>query len=145
MTADPPLLNSVHKWAPKAWGGEEIVVNCKEANYCLKVLHLMRGHFGSWHFHKVKDETFYVSEGAVLVSTLALDPDDVGHLSPEGILAKLRGGPGAWAHHFTHARGSSVRLRPWTLHRIYGVENSKIVEASTHSDDADTYRLAPGG
>lgn len=132
-----------HQWVPKFWGGEEIIVNCKESNYCLKILHLMKGYLGSWHYHKIKDETFYVAEGEVVVATVELDPNQIGHLSEEELLGWFRGGIDCYAKGFMYIRNSSVRIKPWTLHRIYGLENSKIVEASTFSDDSDTYRLVP--
>ena len=37
--------------------------------------------------------------------------------------------------------GNFVRVPPGTLHRFRGVEDSVIVEISTHHDDADSYRV----
>ena len=50
-------------WVPKGWGGETIVVNSNE--YCGKILHFVKGHRCSWHYHEIKDETFYVYKGAI--------------------------------------------------------------------------------
>ena len=43
---------------PKGWGYEKWIVN--NDLYCGKVLFFERGKKCSWHYHKVKDETFYV-------------------------------------------------------------------------------------
>ena len=49
---------------PKAWGEEHWIVN-KE--YCGKKLVLKAGHRCSVHYHKIKDEVFYVTSGLVLM------------------------------------------------------------------------------
>ncbi len=36
--------------------------------------------------------------------------------------------------------GDSVRIRPGTKHRFTGLEDSEIIEFSTHHEDSDSYR-----
>ena len=50
---------------PKGWGYEKWIVNKDE--YCGKLLHIIKGKKCSWHYHKSKDETFYLQEGKLLV------------------------------------------------------------------------------
>ena len=50
---------------PKGWGYEKWIVNKDE--YCGKLLHIIKGMKCSWHYHKKKDETFYLQEGKLLV------------------------------------------------------------------------------
>ena len=50
---------------PKGWGYEKWIVN--NDLYCGKVLFFERGKKCSWHYHKVKDETFYVQSGEILL------------------------------------------------------------------------------
>ena len=49
------------KFVPKGWGFEKWIVNCEE--YCGKLLYIIKGKKCSWHFHKLKDEVFYVQSG----------------------------------------------------------------------------------
>ena len=50
---------------PKGWGHEKWIVN--EEKYCGKLLFFKAGKRCSWHYHKIKDETFYVQSGELMV------------------------------------------------------------------------------
>ena len=100
---------------PKLWGYEEWIVNRPE--YCGKRLVLHRGWQGSLHYHKVKDETFYVEHGRV-------------RLEVGTIIKEL--GP-----------GDSQHIPKLTEHRFCGLLDSVIFEFSTLHCDDDTYRLEP--
>lgn len=104
---------------PKVWGEEHWIVN---GAYCGKKLFLRQGRQCSLHFHKNKDETFYVQSGRVRLE-LGPHPD---HIAVDEL------GP-----------GDSVHILPYRIHRFYGVEDSEIFEFSTHHDEADSYRLEP--
>jgi mannose-6-phosphate isomerase-like protein (cupin superfamily) len=100
-----------HKIVKKEWGSEEWIVN---RDYCGKKLILNKGFRCSMHFHKNKDETFYILKGKVLLEvgmqkTIML-PDD------------------------------SVLIKPGQKHRFTGLEDSEIMEFSTHHEDSDSYR-----
>ena|SRR3989344_1763119 len=98
----------------KLWGSEEWIVNTKD--YCGKILNLKKGFRGSIHYHKNKHETFYLLEGKVLL--------ELGDELKKNILSV----------------GNSVILEPGTKHRFTPLEDSKIIEFSTHHEDSDTYR-----
>src|SRR3989344_7171160 len=98
----------------KIWGNEEWIVNNEK--YCGKILNLKRGYRGSVHYHKNKHETFYLLEGKVLL--------EVGDELKKIIMK----------------RGDAQILEPRTKHRFTPLENSKIIEFSTHHEDSDTYR-----
>jgi len=53
------------KKVTKKWGYEEWIVNTDK--YCGKLLYLQKGKRCSMHFHQVKDETFYILQGKVLM------------------------------------------------------------------------------
>ena len=53
------------KFVPKGWGYEKWIHNSKL--YCGKLLFFVKGRKCSWHFHKLKDEVFYVQSGKILV------------------------------------------------------------------------------
>ena len=101
---------------PKAWGEEHWIVN-KE--YCGKRLLLKAGHRCSLHYHKKKDEVFYVTRGAVLM--------EVGKTT---VIMR----PGMKQH-----------IKPLERHRFTGLEDSEIMEFSTTHFEEDSYREASGG
>ena len=53
------------KFVPKGWGFEKWIVNCEE--YCGKLLYFAKDKRCSWHYHKLKDEVFYIQSGKILV------------------------------------------------------------------------------
>lgn len=71
------------------------------------------------HYHKNKDETFYVLEGEVLMEAEG----------KEKVMEK----------------GDTQRITPLMRHRFSGLENSLIIEFSTHHEESDSYRLEESG
>ena len=49
----------------KGWGYELWIVN--NNLYCGKILHFDKGKKCSWHYHKIKQETFYVQKGKLKI------------------------------------------------------------------------------
>ena len=49
----------------KGWGYELWIVN--NNLYCGKILHFNKGKKCSWHYHKIKQETFYVQKGKLKI------------------------------------------------------------------------------
>ena len=92
-------------------------MNSKE--YCGKELLIDSGYCCSLHYHKKKDETFYVFRGNVLMEAgkkkWIMNPGDVQH------------------------------IRSMCLHRFTGLTDAGIVEFSTHHDDSDSYRKTKSG
>jgi len=101
---------------PKEWGEEHWIVN---QEYCGKKLVLRQGYRCSVHHHKVKDETFYVIKGRVLME-----------VNGQGRVLL----PGEKQH---IAVGDS--------HRFTGLEDSEIIEFSTHHREDDSFRDIPSG
>lgn len=104
------------KIVPKVWGEERWIVN---REYCGKLLILKKDSFCSLHSHKNKDETFYINKGRVL---LELD-----------------------GKKFEMLPGQAKLVKPGQLHRFTGIEDSEIIEFSTHHEESDSYRLEPSG
>lgn len=98
---------------PKVWGYEKWIEN--NDRYCGKILALNKGYQCSLHYHKNKDETFLILKGLVKMEV----ENDVSVMPV----------------------GSFVRLLPGTKHRFSGLEDSEILEISTHHEDGDSYRL----
>ena len=103
----------------KEWGEEHWIVN---RQYAGKKMVLHKNHRSSLHYHKIKDETFYVIKGCVLLEL----NDKVKVLRP----------------------GDSILIKPNDKHRFTGLEESEIIEFSTHhydEEDRDNYRIEFSG
>lgn len=105
-----------HKEVQKVWGKEVWIVN---RDYCGKKLILNKGFRCSMHHHKNKDETFYVIKGKVLI--------EIGMKK------------------YVMLPGDSMLIKPGQKHRFTGLEDSEIIEFSTHHEDSDSYRDEPSG
>ena len=100
-----------YKEVKKEWGMEVWIVN---RDYCGKKLVLNKSFRCSMHHHKNKDETFYIIKGKVLI--------EIGN--KKQIMLP----------------GDSIWIPPGAKHRFTGLENSEIIEFSTHHEDSDSYR-----
>ena len=112
------------KHVPKGWGWERWIVNNEE--YCGKLLYFVKGKRCSWHYHKLKDEVFYVQSGKILVkfSDYTDNPD----LADEIVL-----GPGDNFHVYRGLR-----------HQMLAIEDTELFEFSTQHFDSDSYRIQKG-
>lgn len=108
-------LNCSAQTYDKVWGMETVIAN--NDLYCMKKLHLRGGFQSSLHYHKVKDETFYIESGA-LVLELGLRT-------------------------ITMYPGDFCRIEPGKRHRFsnFNEADCVITEVSTHHSDDDVYRL----
>lgn len=98
---------------PKLWGYEKWLEN--NDKYCCKLLILHKGYQCSLHYHNEKDEMFYVSKGHVRLET-------------DGKVIYMK-------------EGNFARILPGTKHRFRGIEDSVIIEVSTHHEEEDSHRI----
>lgn len=108
---------------PKGWGEELWIAN--SSLYCGKKFILKKEKRCSIHYHKLKDETFYVQSGLV-----QLDVYEEGY-------------PGE-PMRLTMKPGDSFHIAPLTPHQFCGIEDSEIFEFSTQHFEEDSYRLVKG-
>lgn len=101
----------------KIWGEEHWIAN--NELYCGKILKLKEGYKCSYHYHKIKDETFHILKGKVFM--------------------KVKG------HQFILNVGDSIRLEPGTYHSFSGMVDSEILEISTQHFEEDSYRKDESG
>jgi hypothetical protein len=108
---------------PKGWGFEKWIVN--NDKYCGKILYMVKDRRCSWHYHKIKDETFYVQSGELilyygwsdeiaLASSTILKPGDHFHI-PVGL-----------------------------KHQMVASQDTELFEFSTQHLDEDSYRIEKG-
>lgn len=117
------MTSSKIEWIPKGWGGERIICNTKE--YCGKLLYFVKGKKCSWHYHILKDETFYIQSGKIKL--LYSDEDDLAN-AIEVILT-----PGDKFHIYRKLR-----------HQMTALEDTELFEFSTQHFDDDSYRIIKG-
>ena len=108
-------------YVPKVWGHEEWIVN--NDKYCGKKLVLKKSYRCSMHYHEIKDETFYISAGRVFIETEF---------------------EGKTLHRVLYP-GDVVHIKIGMRHRFTGLEDSQIIEFSTHHIDEDSYRTETSG
>lgn len=107
----------------KGWGHEIWIVNKEE--YCGKLLFIKDGKKCSWHYHKVKDETFYLQSGKILLKYSESDDRDS---SSEIILSP----------------GDTFYIPTGLRHQMLALEDSELFEFSTQHFDEDSIRVISG-
>ena len=117
------MSSSEIKIVPKGWGYEKWIVNTDE--YCGKLLHFIKGKKCSWHYHKLKDETFYLQEGKLLVKYS--DNDNLDEAN-EVILE----------------RGDKFHVYRGLRHQMFAMEDTDMFEFSTKHFDSDSHRIIKG-
>jgi len=100
------------KKVKKVWGSELWITNSKK--YCGKKLFLKRGYRCSIHHHKIKDETFFIIRGRVLMEV----------------------GKKKWIMEY----GDVQHIEPMCNHRFTGLTDAEIIEFSTQHLESDSYR-----
>jgi mannose-6-phosphate isomerase len=108
------------KRVEKPWGYE--LIWAKTGDYVGKVLHINKGHRLSLQYHRMKEETFFVATGKMM---LVFENE-------KGALEEILMNAGE-AHHIPVGR----------KHRMVGVEDCDIFEVSTPQLD-DVVRLEDG-
>ncbi len=122
----------------KSWGAERWVVN--NDKYCGKVLFFAKGRSCSLHYHKLKEETFYVQSGKLKLQYYNFDNN-------EGMDAICLD---------SHSKGYSLPTAEIILeagdkfdipigmrHRMTGLLDTVMFEFSTTHFDSDSYRIIP--
>jgi len=111
------------KFVKKGWGYENWIVNKEE--YCGKLLFFNAGKHCSWHYHKIKDEVFYLQSGKMIVKFS--EGDDI--REAEQVLLEP---------------GQSFYIYPGLRHQMMALKDSELIEFSTQHFDEDSYRIIKG-
>lgn len=108
---------------PKGWGQETWIANGER--YCGKILEIRKGKKCSLHFHKLKDESFYLRTGRLLLRIMA---------SPEAGMVE----------EFTLEAGQCMDVPLGLVHQMEALEDCELYEFSSQHFDSDSYRLVHG-
>lgn len=117
------LMTSSIEFVPKGWGHERIICNTEE--YCGKLLYFVKGKKCSFHYHKLKDETFYIQSGCI---KLLYSEDDNIELANVIFLQK----------------GDKFHVYRGLRHQMIALEDTELFEFSTQHFDDDSYRIIRG-
>lgn len=128
-----------YKFVPKGWGYEKWIVNKPE--YCGKILFIAKDRKLSLHYHKLKDETFYVQQGKAMVFYYGNGAgrymnDDIAGTGWETVILRCL--------NLTLGPGASLHIPRGMRHAILAIEDTTIVEFSTEHFDEDSYRVLKG-
>ena len=111
------------KYVKKGWGWEKWIVN--DSEYCGKLLFFENEKRCSWHYHKLKDEVFYLQSGLMIVKYS--EQDNIEEAS------QLVLNPGDNFHVYRGLR-----------HHIIALQDSELFEFSTQHFDSDSHRIIKG-
>lgn len=134
MNKDQPRMH----FEPKGWGWERWIVNKPE--YCGKLLYMAKDRRCSLHYHKLKDETFYLQSGEIIVYYT----DDLEKL---GELMKKTPPGRNWRDFVDTARlrpGDNFYIPPERAHQMVARRDSELFEFSTQHFENDSYRILRG-
>lgn len=106
----------------KGWGCEEIWAD--EPGYCGKNMVFDTGKRFSMHFHRTKDETWFVQSGVFTLRWIDTET--------------------ARVHEQALTTGQTWRNPPLLPHQLICLEAGTVVEVSTYDDPKDNYRVLPG-
>ena len=125
MTKESSQTNSSTSitFVPKGWGYEKWIVNNEK--YCGKLLFLEKGKRCSWHYHKIKDETFYLQSGHI--SLYYGWDEDIGK-----------------AEILTLEPGDNFHVPVGLKHQMVALQDSELFEFSTQHFDSDSIRIHRG-
>lgn len=116
----PTEIQSTHDKRKKYWGSIETIFNRNSAG---KRLFFEKGKQSSLHFHCSKKETYYIHSGKLLV--------------------RLRAGRGE-DRFFELDAGSTLFIPPGLMHQDGGLEDTIVIEISTHDEDSDSFIVEDG-
>jgi mannose-6-phosphate isomerase len=117
------IVRGEPKHVEKSWGWELWFANT--ARYCGKCLFVRWKEWsskGAYHYHKIKDETFFVVSGTLKLEYVTLDGEFKSMLLRENEAFRV---DSQMKHRFTAATP----------------EGCKFIEASTTHRDSDSYRV----
>ena len=115
-------MTRLEGYVEKGWGHE--LIWATNDRYCGKMMHFNTGARFSMHFHREKEETWYIQSGKFVVKWI----DTKNANQHEQILVT----------------GAVWHNPPCMPHQLICVEEGTVVEVSTPDSVEDNYRVMPG-
>lgn len=133
---------------PKKWGTERWFVNFDK--YCGKELFVGKGHCFSYHYHRVKEETFFIKSGVCeLVISKPFKFDLLKHPTSDPKIyysylpAQFQLIPRHNTESFLLKPYDVFHIVPHRAHLVRAAEDCCIIEFSTQHWDDDSIRIIP--
>lgn len=127
----------------KSWGFEYWFQNNKK--YCGKILQVNPGLWsshGAFHYHKVKDETFLILSGCLMLDILDLSRFSRYKIETDNRLQILEENAMPWVNRYYLREYNYMRLKPGVLHRFSAHEGEALfTETSTTHFEEDSFRI----
>jgi mannose-6-phosphate isomerase-like protein (cupin superfamily) len=108
---------------PKGWGREVWIAN--SPFYCGKILEIKKGKKCSFHFHKLKTESFYLRAGRLKIRVKEFQSSQE-------------------VEEFELEPGECMDVPVGLVHQMEAVEDSELCEFSTQHFDTDSHRIEIG-
>ncbi len=108
---------------PKGWGREVWIANSQL--YCGKILEIHKGKRCSLHYHKLKNESFYLRAGRLKIRLMQ---------SPDSAIVE----------EFELRAGQCLDIPCGLVHQMEALEDAELYEFSTQHFDSDSHRLIKG-
>lgn len=115
-------MTRLEGFVEKGWGHE--LIWATNDKYCGKMMKFNKGAKFSMHFHREKDETWYVLDGKFLVHWI-----DTSNANTTTVELN---------------QGDTWRNEPLLPHQIECIEEGTIIEVSTPDSVEDNYRVGKG-
>jgi mannose-6-phosphate isomerase-like protein (cupin superfamily) len=115
-------MTRLEGYVPKGWGHE--LIWATNDHYCGKMMHFNTGARFSMHFHREKEETWYIQSGKFLVKW-------INTANAEQREQEL-------------TAGETWHNPPCMPHQLICIEEGTVVEVSTPDSVEDNYRVFPG-
>lgn len=147
------VFNPDRVFVSKGWGYEDWIVNSEK--YCGKLLFFKRGKKCSFHYHKIKTETFYVHKGELkvwwsdddvhsdLMKNQMYPVDKKGQaITSDGEKLEIK----QFSQHgiIVLEEGDTFQIPIGLRHMMEGVKDTWLFEFSTQHFDEDSYRVIKG-
>jgi quercetin dioxygenase-like cupin family protein len=123
-------LKNIDNFVEKGWGHEIWVAN--SPLYCGKILKIIGGKKFSWHYHNLKDETFFCLEGNGVLYHSENDCMVDGKFEKE------------LAEKTTLLPGTAFYMKPGIRHQFIATETTYLMEVSTQHFEEDSIKLEKG-
>jgi quercetin dioxygenase-like cupin family protein len=115
-------MTRLEGYVEKGWGHE--LIWATNDRYCGKMMHFNTGARFSMHFHKEKEETWYVQSGQFVVRWIDTKT--------------------AEQHEQILVEGAVWHNPPCMPHQLVCLQEGTVVEVSTPDSVEDNYRVQPG-
>lgn len=120
-------MNERLHFVSKGWGFEKWIVNNEK--YCGKILFFVKDRKCSLHYHKIKDETFYIHSGMIRLRYANIGANDE---APDRYVETIL------------SKGDSFHVPVGLVHQIIALEDTEVYEFSTQHFEEDSYRIQKG-